>query len=107
MEPAMTDAAPIVVDNPAKHRFEVTIGDHRAVAEYRLSDGAIMFTHTEVPKELEGQGLGGALIRAGLAAARERGLKVQPVCSFFAAYIKRHPETHDLLDPAYAKILDD
>lgn len=102
----MTDPTPAVVDNPAKHRFEVAVGDARAVAEYRLSEGAITFTHTEVPKALEGRGLGKALVLAGLAAARERGLKVRPTCSFFAAYMRGHPETHDLLDPDCREILE-
>lgn len=95
----MTDQAPVVRDNPAEHRFEIAIGDQIAKAEYRLSDGLITFTHTEVPKALEGRGLGKALVLAGLAAARERGLKVKPNCSFFAAYMKSHSETHDLLHP--------
>jgi predicted GNAT family acetyltransferase len=60
-----------------------------------------MFTHTEVPPEYEGKGIGSALIRAGLKAARERGLKVIPICPFFAAYMQRHEEEQDLLDPAW------
>ena len=50
-------------------------------------------------------GFGKALIIAGLAAARARGLKVIPICPFFAAYMKKHPEVQDLLDPAYRKTL--
>jgi predicted GNAT family acetyltransferase len=30
---------------------------------------------------------------------------VIPICPFVAAYMKRHEETHDLLDPAWRKIL--
>ena len=86
-------------DNPAKHRFEADLGDGQlAIAEYKLRDDAIVFTHTEVPPEHEGQGIGSALIRYALNAARERGLEVVPVCPFFAAYIKKHAEEQDLLD---------
>ena len=90
-----------VRDNPERKRFEVDLGDALAIAEYRLPKGSIMFTHTEVPPEHEGKGVGTALIRAGLAAARERGLKVIPICPFFAAYIQKHPGEHDLLGPAW------
>ena len=91
-----------VRDNPARHRFEIDLGDGSvAIADYNLLDGRIMFTHTEVPKAHEGQGLGSALIRHGLNFEREHGLKVIPICPFFAAYIKRHEEEQDLLDPAY------
>jgi predicted GNAT family acetyltransferase len=64
-----------------------------------------MFTHTEVPSGHEGQGVGTMLIKAGLAYAREQGLMVIPTCAFFAAYMKRHAEVHDLLDGDQRKIL--
>jgi predicted GNAT family acetyltransferase len=96
----------IIRDNPERHRFEAELGDGSfAIAEYTLPKGKIMFTHTEVPPAHEGQGIGSALIRFALAAARERGLQVIPICPFFAAYIKRHEEVQDLLDPAYRKVL--
>jgi len=103
----MPDAAACTVrDNPERHRFEIDLGDGSfAVAEYTLPEGKIMFTHTEVPPAHEGQGLGTLLIRTALAAARERGLQVIPICPFFAAYIRGHPEEQDLLDPAWTKIL--
>jgi predicted GNAT family acetyltransferase len=95
-----------VLDNADRHRFEIDLGDGTfAIAEYTLPAGKIMFTHTEVPPAHEGQGLGSLLIRAGLASARERGLQVIPICPFFAAYIKKHSEEQDLLDPAYRKVL--
>ena len=82
----------LVRDNQERHRFEIDLGDGEyAFAAYNLLPGAIRFYHTEVPESHGGQGLGTALIRAGLAAARERGLKVIPICPFFAAYLRNHP----------------
>jgi predicted GNAT family acetyltransferase len=104
----MPDAAPhyAISDNAEKHRFEVELGDGSfAIAEYNLLRGKIVFTHTEVPAAHEGQGIGSALIRFALAAAREHGLQVIPVCPFFAAYIKKHTEEQDLLDPTFRKTL--
>jgi predicted GNAT family acetyltransferase len=94
-----------VRDNSERHRFEIDLGGSFAAAEYTLPAGLIMFTHTEVPPEHGGKGIGTALIRAGLASARERGLKVIPICPFFAAYMKAHAEEHDLLDPAWQRQL--
>jgi predicted GNAT family acetyltransferase len=89
-------------DNIEKSRFEADLGDGSfGIAEYRLSHGRIVFTHTEVPPAHEGQGIGSALIRYALQSARERRLKVIPVCPFFADYIRKHGEEQDLLDPAY------
>ena len=91
----------IIRENPEKHRFEVDLGDGSlAIADYKLHPGKIIFIHTFVPPAHEGQGIGSALIRFALHAARERGLEVVPVCPFFAAYIKRHPEEQDLLGAA-------
>jgi len=104
----MTDASTYSVrDNAEKHRFEIDLGDGSfAIAEYRLRAGKIIFTHTEVPPAHEGRGIGSLLVRTALESARERGLKVIPICPFFAAYIKKHAEEQDLLDRAYRKILD-
>jgi predicted GNAT family acetyltransferase len=93
-----------VFDNAEKHRFEADLGDSVAFAEYILTSTKIIFSHTEVPPAHEGKGIGSVLIKAGLASARTRGLKVIPTCPFFASYMKRHPETHDLLDTSYRKI---
>jgi predicted GNAT family acetyltransferase len=91
----------VVRDNPQAQRFEAEVDGQVAFAEYRLPEGSILFSHTEVPELIEGQGIGSALARAALAAARERGLKVIPVCTFIAAYIKRHPEVQDLVHPDF------
>jgi predicted GNAT family acetyltransferase len=88
-------------DNAEKSRFEADLGDGSfGIAEYNLTHGKIVFTHTEVPPAHEGQGIGSALIRYALKSARERGLMVIPVCPFFADYIDKHAEEQDLLDPA-------
>lgn len=97
-----------IVNNSDHHRFELSLSDGATgFAEYRLlGDGRILFPHTVVPEGHEGHGYGTRLIEAGLAFAREQGLKVVPQCRFFRAYMKKHPETRDLLDPASAQLLD-
>ncbi len=88
----------VVTDNPDEHRYEARIGDGLAgIAAYRLSEGAITFTHTEVMPEFEGQGIGGALARHALDDARRRGLGVVPRCPFIRAWIERHPDYQDLV----------
>ncbi len=94
--------APQVHDNVERKRFEVDLGAGSfAFTDYDLMRGKILFKHTEVPEAHEGEGLGSALIRAGLASARERDLKVIPICPFFAAYMQKHPEVQDQLDDAW------
>jgi len=104
----MPDDAPAyaIRDNVEKHRFEADLGDGSfGIAQYYLRDGKIVFTHTEVPTSHEGQGIGSALVRFALKSARERGLVVIPICPFVGAYIKKHVDEQDLVDPAYRERL--
>lgn len=86
-----------VKNNEAARRFEAEVGGELAVAEYQRRGDTIIFTHTEVPEELEGQGVGGQLVRAALDQTRASGLRVVPACAFVASYIDRHPEYQALL----------
>lgn len=88
-----------VRDNPQEHRFETNVNGQTAVAMYEVASGVITFTHTRVPEALRGKGIANELAKTALAAARERSLQVIPKCTFFASYMKRHPETQDLLTP--------
>ena len=99
----MTDIA--VRNNEAAGRFEVELDGAVAFAEYRLLQSGILFPHTEVPPAHEGKGVGSALVQAAMAYARANKLKVIPVCTFFAGYITRHPEHHDLVHADYRTAL--
>lgn len=91
-----------IADNPEAHRYEVRVADALAAyAEYNLLKDAVMFTHTEVLPEYEGQGLGSRLAQHVLDDVRRRGLHAIPVCQFIAGYIRRHPEYQDLVTPAH------
>ena len=52
----MTELGPIV-DNAAAGRFELTVDGHTAFAAYKPAGHRIVFTHTEVPSELQGRGV--------------------------------------------------
>lgn len=86
-----------VTDNAAADRFELKVGDHVAMAFYRIADGVITFTHTEVPQALSGQGVGTRLARGALELVKARGLKVVPQCPFMAAFTQKHPDFSELL----------
>jgi len=78
-------------------RFEVELDGQTAELTYRRVGDRIIFTHTGVPTELEGKGVGSALARAGLEYAKAEGLNVRPLCPFVAAYIARHPEYREVV----------
>lgn len=86
-----------VTHNTAASRFEATVEGQLCRADYRLQDGVMRMVHTEVPYRLEGRGIAGRIVAAALDHARANGLKVAPACSFVRAYMRRHPDSHDLL----------
>lgn len=90
-------AGPTFMHNEGANRFEMQVGGQLAHLDYTRSSKKIVFTHTEVPKEMEGQGVGGELAREGLDFARQSHLRVIPQCPFVAKYIERHPEYQELL----------
>jgi uncharacterized protein len=86
-----------VTENPAAHRFEMAVGDTIAAAYYRLEDGKVVLTHTEVPEQLSGQGLGSTLAAGVFRLIRESGRRVAIRCPFIAGWVSRHPEVEDLV----------
>ncbi len=86
-----------VMDNREERRFEVVLGDEKAFIEYSDDGDVIAMTHTEVPPEFEGKGVGSWLAKGALDAAKNAGKKVNPACPFIAAYIKKHSEYESLV----------
>ena len=88
-----------VVNNTERHRYEAMVGGRVAgFAEYQLTDELVVFTHTEVADEFEGQGVGSALVQGALDDVRALGLrKILPVCPFVRAWLGRHKDYRDLL----------
>lgn len=84
-----------VTHNGAESRYEMKADHGLALAVYRQQGDARIFTHTEVPPEDEGKGLGAKLVRAALEDTRKQGFKIVPACSFVVAYVRRHPEFDD------------
>lgn len=85
-----------VLNNAARRRFELAVDGSIAAAYYELAPGVVTFTHTEVPKELGGRGIGTRLVEGALAQVRRDGLKVVPRCPFVKAYLDKHPDEADL-----------
>ncbi len=82
---------------PARQRFQTVVEGHRCVVDYRLDGSLMHLVHTEVPPPVGGRGVAAALVRAALEEARRLGWRVNPLCSYVRVYMRRHPETQDLL----------
>ena len=91
----------VVADDSMASRYEARIdGTLAGISEYELTPDTIVFLHTVVAEEHEGQGVGSAIARYALDDARARGLYVRPLCPFIRGWITQHPEYSDLVRTA-------
>ena len=84
-------------NNEKQTRYETSVDGKTAFSAYQREGDTMTFTHTEVPPELEGKGIAGAIVKYALDDARSNKLAVVPACSYVASYVRRHPEYEDLL----------
>lgn len=85
-----------VIHNPSEQRFEAWIDGYLSKLDYIQDGKNFVITHVGVYPELRGQGIAGRITQVSLEYARENGLRVIPMCSYAAAYIRRHPEYVEL-----------
>ena len=85
-----------VADAPERSRFEAWSGGDTLVgmAVYTMRDDAIVFTHTEVPEEYEGQGIAAQMVRFALDDARARNLRVIALCPYVRAFLRTHEDEY-------------
>jgi len=88
---------PLVTDNVAAHRFELVEAGETAFADYVRRDGRLVIPHVEAPIALRGSGAAGRLMEGVAAHARAERVQIVPLCSYAAAWLRRHPEHADLI----------
>ena len=85
-----------VIHNEAGNRFEVQINGHLSKLDYMQNGKNFVITHVGVYPEFRGQGLAGKIVDASLEYARQNSLRVIPMCSYAAAYIRDNPQHMEL-----------
>ena len=91
----------IINDNTERKRFETEYERKIAFINYIRAKNAVYLTHTEVPKSLEGKGIGSNLVKQVLQKISQEGDKVAPLCPFVASYIREHQEWKSLVADGY------
>jgi len=86
-----------VTDHPARRRFELEEEGKLAFANYRREGNLLIIPHVEADPALRGRGTAGRLMAGMLEIVRSRGEKVRPICGYAVAWIRRHPDHHDLI----------
>ena len=96
----------VIVDDREAERYEARPRDaapdaEPSIAAYWRNGDVITFTHTEVPRALEGRGVASRLVRAALDDVRARGLRAAPMCPYVTSWLRRHHEYLDIVEPSY------
>ncbi|GIF06267.1 GNAT family N-acetyltransferase [Actinoplanes siamensis] len=88
-----------IVDVPDKGRFEARdeAGVLAGVLTYQMTGPIVVYTHTEVDPEFEGQGVGSALVRFAMQDARAKSRTVVPMCPFVSGWLDQHAEFESLV----------
>lgn len=86
-----------VTDNTARSQYELPVEGEIVFARYRRTGNTVAILHVEAPESLRGSGAAGRLMQGIIELARQKNEKLVPLCSYAVAWMKRHPETADLL----------
>ena len=87
-----------ITHNLVDKRFETVIDGVTAYLTYEyIDDNTLNYSHTIVPTELGGRGIGSALVKHALEYAKTHGKSVIADCSFVAGYIQKYPEYQQLV----------
>ncbi|HEY3369904.1 MAG TPA: GNAT family N-acetyltransferase [Prolixibacteraceae bacterium] len=57
----------------------------------------IIITHTVVNDNLKGQGIGKQLVEKAVSFAREKGIKIIPLCPFVKSVLSKGKEYNDVI----------
>lgn len=85
-----------VIHNPTESRFEIRLDSQLAKLDYVEDGDSIVMTHVGVPMEFRGHGIAAIITKAGLDYAKAKSLRVIPMCSYVAAYLRRNPQYIEL-----------
>ena len=88
-----------IAHHPDEQAFRLEVDGHACELLYRLRGSVMTIRHTGVPDAVAGRGIGAALVQAALSHARAQGWTVVPACSYASAYVQRHSEWADILEP--------
>lgn len=86
-------------EDPKKGIFIGTI-DGKTAGEMTYTwagEQKFIIDHTEVDPAFSGQGVGLKMVEASVAFARQRGIKIMPLCPFAKKMLERHTEWQDVL----------
>lgn len=76
--------------NPELSRYELDVDGLLAFADYQREGQRLVIPHVESDPALRGQGAAGRLMAKVAETARAEGMRITPICSYAAAWLKRN-----------------
>jgi len=73
---------------------------------YEVRNGRMRLLETYTPPQYRGRGIARRLVEKAIEIAREKGLEIEPVCSYTIYYFWKHPEARSVLAEEF-RMLDD
>jgi len=64
----------------------------------KAGDKLLIIDHTEVSEKLKGKGAGKQLVTASVEYARNKGIKILPLCPFAKSVFDKTPDFNDVLN---------
>lgn len=89
-----------IQQNKQAARFETSIDGVDAFIEYiEKPGGVLLLTHTCVPPQISGRGVGTQMVVKTLELIRQLDLKIVPLCPFILSYLNKTDNYQDLIAP--------
>ncbi len=88
-----------LLENPSGGEFVIQENGNRVgeMAYTNAGKDKIIIAHTFVEDAFRGENIGKDLVKAGVDFARDRNLKVIPLCPFAKSEFEKHAEYADVL----------
>jgi predicted GNAT family acetyltransferase len=80
----------LVRDNTERSCYELEIDGQIVFANYRRDGAIVSILHVEAPIPLRGTGAASRLMQGIVEIAGATGAKIVPLCSYAAAWLRRH-----------------
>lgn len=86
-------------DDGTKGKFYVKIGEEILAEMHYVWAGSdrIIIDHTDVSEVLKGKGVGKQIVERAVEFAREKGIKIVPLCPFAKSVFDKVKEFSDVL----------
>ncbi|HUH68894.1 MAG TPA: GNAT family N-acetyltransferase [Mycobacterium sp.] len=84
--------------------FTITVdGQTVGIAAFADRGNQRVFVHTEVDESFQGRGLATILVDEAIKSTKADGLRIVAVCPMVAAFLDKHKEFDDIVDPVTNK----